>query len=216
MTSPEKPEVAQEPRVAGLEKAVGDTANKLQRGILDPKKRVEEAEARRDLARLRRHLSGTLSMSPLAIGDVLMTMDPLLEERALGRGDAPSPSELAAFHALTMFALHMQGATTPAHSKERSFARACGVLKARLESESIKPRFDALLLSHDERVQRIHLRSMITLLRGEKIAFDYGKLALDLRNLSYSASREKVLRSWGREFALGATYPTTSTQKGNN
>ncbi|MCZ9308321.1 type I-E CRISPR-associated protein Cse2/CasB [Corynebacterium uberis] len=216
MTSPKTWECDHEPRVAPLQVAVAKTAERLQNNLLNPTKRVEEASARHALARLRSHLSGSLAMSPLAIEDVLMTLCPRLEERALGKGDAPSPSEHAAFQALTMFALHMQGATTPAHTEERSFARACGVLTARLESDSIKPRFDALQLSRDERVQRIHLRSMITLLRGEKISFDYGKLAVDLRNLAYADRNRDVLTTWGREFAFGAIYPTTSTQKGNN
>ena len=136
-----------------------------------------------------------------------MLLEPPLTDDELGRGDTPSPSELAAYNALTLFAQHMQSATKPVHTTECSFARACGRLQTLSESNSIKPRFDAMQSARDEASRVLHLRSLVTLLRSKELAFDYGSFARDLRSLQYPSRRDGVLLRWGRDYAVGTLRP---------
>ncbi|MFG6303148.1 type I-E CRISPR-associated protein Cse2/CasB [Corynebacterium hesseae] len=199
-----------------LRQAVARTANDLQFAILRSPNHSQSAQARATLARLRKYASVPLNDQPLALEEVLLSLHPPLSEKELGRGNAPSASESAAFHALVMFGIHMQSATTDAHVEGQSFARACGRFFAQSESQSTKPRFDAMLVSRDEASRLIHIRSLITLLRGAKIGFDYGQFAQDLRILSARTStqadqnrRQGVLLRWGRDFAAGAFVKST-------
>ncbi|MEX3505569.1 type I-E CRISPR-associated protein Cse2/CasB [Corynebacterium sp. LK2510] len=188
----------------GLRACVGSTAARLQRNYLDLSHTASGAEARARLAELRTYSSRPVMENPLALGHVLLMLDPPLSEGETGRGDAPSASENAAFHALTLFGVHMQSATQPMHSTETSFAAACGRLFAQSSSKSIKPRFDAMQSAGDEITRITHLRSLVTLLRSQQIAFDYGRFAGDLRSLTYADKRNGVLLRWGRDFGRGA------------
>lgn len=204
-----------------LRPAVARTANEIQSAILHSPNHAKSAQARATLATLRKYAAVTLKDQPLALEEVLLALQPPLSDNELGRSDAPSPSEAAAFHALVMFGIHMQSATTEAHVEGQSFSRACGRFFAQSESQSTKPRFDAMLVSRDEASRLIHIRSLITLLRGAKLGFDYGQFAQDLRTLNARTStqaeqnrRQGVLLRWGRDFATGAftkhTQPTES------
>ena len=165
--------------------SIGSTASYLQRNYLDRAETAAGADARRVLAELRQSAARSVSTDPLALQRVLMLLEPPLSDDALGHTDKPSPSELAAYNALTLFAQHMQSATKPAHTTECSFARACGRLQTLSESNSIKPRFDAMQSARDEASRVLHLRSLVTLLRSKELAFDYGSFARDLRSLQY-------------------------------
>lgn len=188
--------------------AVANTASRLQRNYLDRPESIEGAEARRTLAELRKSAAREFGTDPLALQHVLSTLTPPLSEGEVGSGDAPSPSESAAYYALTLFALHMQSATTPAHSEERSFAMACGRLQAISDSGSFKARFDAMQTAREDTSRLIHLRTLVSLLKSEKLAFDYGALAADLRSLQNPARRDGVLLRWGRDFAVGMLRPS--------
>lgn len=187
--------------------SIGSTAAYLQRNYLDRAETAAGADARRVLAELRQSAARSFDADPLALQRVLMLLEPPLSEDELGRGDDPSPSELAAYNALTLFAQHMQGATKPVHTTECSFARACGRLQTLSESNSIKPRFDAMQSARDEASRVLHLRSLVTLLRSKELAFDYGSFARDLRSLQYPARRDGVLLRWGRDYAVGTLRP---------
>jgi len=78
------------------------------------------------------------------------------------------------------------------------------MLVARSDSESLKPRFDAMVLASDPTARAIHMRSLIALLRGQELGFDYGGLAADLRSLERPDRRSRVLMRWGRDFARAA------------
>lgn len=192
--------------------AVGKTVTKLQSRYLGEQGDRAQAAARGTLANLRRHAGQPIESDPLSLERVLITLDPTLTEREIGSGDAPSASERAAFYSLTLFALHMQGAATPMHRRGTSFAAACGQLYAVSESQSMKPRFDALLLARHARSQLIHARSLITLMRGRGISFDYGNFARDLRSLDHPERRSGVLLRWGRDFAMGPYLSTSTTE----
>ena len=96
--------------------SVANTANRLQKNYLERPETIEGTEARRVLAELRKSASREFGTDPLALQHVLSILTPALSDGEIGRGDAPSPSESAAYYALTLFALHMQSATTPALS----------------------------------------------------------------------------------------------------
>jgi len=190
-----------------LQIGIGSTASYLQRNYLDRAETAAGADARRILAELRQSAARTFDADPLALQKVLMLLKPPLSDDELGRGDAPSPSELAAYNALTLFAQHMQSARKPVHTTECSFARACGRLQTLSESNSIKPRFDAMQSARDETSRVLHLRSLVTLLRSQELAFDYGNFARDLRSLQYPTRRDGVLLRWGRDYAVGTLRP---------
>lgn len=183
-----------------LQQAVGASAATLQSQYLGSRGVSQQTAARGRLAVLRRSAGFTALQHPLTMQEVLDSLEPALAPQDLGRQDAPSPSESAAFNAMTLFALHMQSATTPVHIRGRSFGTAMGMLRMRSDSGSLKPRFDALLASRDERSRLTHARSLITLLRGAGIGFDYGLFARDLRTLS-GRFRSGVLLRWARDFA---------------
>ena len=130
-----------------LQHAVGATAATLQAQYLGDRGIAPQTAARGRLAVLRRSAGSTALEHPLTMQEVLDSLDPGLSAEDLGTQDTPSPSESAAFDAMTLFALHMQSAVTPAHVRGRSFGTAMGMLRLRSESGSLKPRFDALLAS---------------------------------------------------------------------
>lgn len=190
------------PARASLAVSVGQTATVLQAQYLGEQGDRARAGARGVLAELRRQAGKPVEADPLSLERVLLTLSPTLSEQEIGRGDAPSASESAAFHALTLFALHMQGAAQPVHQRGVSFATACGRLYAISEAQSMKPRFDALLLARSARSQLTHARSLVSLLRANQLGFDYGSFARDLRSLTYPQQRSGVLLRWGRDFAM--------------
>ncbi|HIW95919.1 MAG TPA: type I-E CRISPR-associated protein Cse2/CasB [Candidatus Corynebacterium gallistercoris] len=187
-----------------LKASVGITADRLQKDYLQRGSTPAGAEARRCLAELRKFAARRVQDSPLALENVLMMLTPSLSDGELGRGEELSRSERAAFHAMSLFGVHMQSANKPMHSTENSFAFACGQLFARSSSKSIKPRFDAMQAAGDEESRIVHLRSLVSLLRAQQLSFDYGRFAQDLRSLSNPSRKNGVLMRWGRDFARGA------------
>lgn len=183
-----------------LQRVISTSVATLQAQFAGERGVSQQTVARGRLAILRRSAGFTALQHPLAMQEVLDSLEPGLAEEDLGTQDTPSPSESAAFDAMTLFALHMQSASAPGHVPRRSFGSAMGMLRRRTESGSLKPRFDAMLAARDERSRLVHARSLITLLRGEGIGFDYGIFARDLRTLS-SRHRSGVLLRWARDFA---------------
>ncbi|GAB3695491.1 type I-E CRISPR-associated protein Cse2/CasB [Corynebacterium nasicanis] len=196
--------------------AIGTTVARLQSQFLGDQGDLLKTQARGELAELRRRAGQPIDRDPLSLEKTLLVLSPTLNENSLGRGDAPSPSEEAAFHALTLFALHMQSATRPMHVPKQSFAAACGRLYALSDSASLKPRFDALLLARSSRARLSHMRSMITLLRGSQLGFDYARFASDLRALDSADKRSGVLLRWGRDFAMGRFHTADDTSTSDN
>lgn len=201
-----------------LRASVARTADSLQRDLLHSPNHAKQAHARAVLATLRKYSAVKLKHHPLALEEVLLLLEPPLSELELGRGDKPSASELAAFQALTMLGVHMQSATTDAHIAGQSFAKACGRFYSQSQSQSTKPRFDAMMVAQDEASRMVHIRSLVTLLRRAKLGFDYGQFANDLRVLGdktvtqkEQAHRQGVLLRWGRDFATGV-YASSSNE----
>lgn len=195
-----------------LKEAVGTTAWVLQTRVLGGHGEREQARARGVLAELRRSVGRPVESDPLGLSRVLLTLETPLDQGLLGKGDAATASESAAYHALTLFAWHMQSAREPMYVPDRSFAAACGVLYRRTESDSFKPRFDAMVLAASSRSRLQRMREMIALLRGEALGFHYGQFAADLRALENPQYRKNVLMRWGRDFArIPADTPVTDS-----
>ncbi|MGJ4134254.1 type I-E CRISPR-associated protein Cse2/CasB [Corynebacterium macclintockiae] len=189
-----------------LSSSIATTCSKLQADYLGRNGYPNQAQARGTLAELRKSAGQPALQNPLVFENVLSSLVAPLSEKEMGRGDAPSPSEEAAFQALTYFALHMQGATHEVHDSSHSFASACGRLAHTSESKSIKGRFDALVLARTAQSRLIQTRSLISLLRSKDLRFHYGWFATDLRKLSNPRTRNGVLLRWGRDFAF-AQHP---------
>ncbi|MBC3186609.1 type I-E CRISPR-associated protein Cse2/CasB [Corynebacterium sp. zg-331] len=184
-----------------MQEAVGATVRRLQDEVLGRRGERAQARARGVLAQLRRGVGRPIESDPLGLSRVLLTLDPPLDRGLLGRSDAATPGETAAYHALTLFAWHMQSAREPMHVPGRSFATACGTLYRHTDSDSFKPRFDAMVLAGSTHSRLQLLRSLVALLRGKGLGFDYGQLAADLRALDNPRVRQRVLMRWGRDFA---------------
>ncbi|MCT1996750.1 type I-E CRISPR-associated protein Cse2/CasB [Brachybacterium muris] len=183
--------------------AITVTVERLQDDALGRGTEKSRQQARATLSRLRRSVGIRPENDPLAWQQVIDLLMPALPEDHLGTGESPSPSEAASFDALSLFALHMQGAQGPAHRRGRSFGTAIGLLADSRESKSIRPRMDALLSAREHASRMQHARSLVTLLRGSQpIPFDYGRFALDLRTLA-GPDPDGVLLRWGRDVVTG-------------
>lgn len=184
--------------------AINSTCIRLQGGYFSDPNSQRHREARASLAELRRYSSLDIKGNPLALSNALFVLREDFSEKLAGKGDEPSASEHAAYVALTLFAQHMQSASQPVHVRNVSFAQACGILHAQSTSNSIKPRFDAMLLAGSESARLVHIRSLISLMRAKSLSFDYGWFASDLRSLTSPQKRSGVQLRWGRDFARGS------------
>ena len=156
------------------------------------------------LAQLRRGVGVSPFQYPELLGIILEKEDGTegIPEQDRGRGEQPSNAESAAYTALTLFALHQQSQNQPMHDAEVSFGNAVGKLVGDTTT-SMKKRFDSLLTAQTENARQHYLRSLITLLRSEGIAFDYGRFAVDYMRLLNPATRQKVMYRWNRDFSYG-------------
>lgn len=198
-----------------LRNAVGSTCHRLQSDYFSDPTLARHHSARATLAELRHGATLDLAKNPLALEKALFAMQGDFSEQLASKGDAASPSERAACFALALFGVHMQGAKESVHTPGVSFAAACGQLNLRRDSNSIKPRVDAMLLANNEQSRLIHIRSLVTLLRAESIGFDYGLFARDIRSLADPIKRAGVQLKWGKDFANAhfrqAPSPTETT-----
>lgn len=133
-------------------------------------------------------------------------------EQCRGKGDRPNDAEIAAYTALTLFALHQQSQNQPMHDPKVSFGRAVGKLVGNTTS-SMKKRFDSLLTAQTENARQHYLRSLITLLRSKSIAFNYGQFAVDYMYLQNPSTRKNVLYRWNSEFSYGLVPPRSEGSK---
>ena len=133
-------------------------------------------------------------------------------EQCRGKGDKPNDAEIAAYTALTLFALHQQSQNQPMHDAKVSFGRAVGKLVGNTTS-SMKKRFDSLLTAQTENARQHYLRGLITLLRSKSIGFNYGQFAVDYMYLQNPSTRKNVLYRWNCEFSYGLVPPRSEDSK---
>ena len=179
---------------------------------LHRQKDVGVSAAIAELAQLRRGAGKVPTDYPHLMGMVLVLENEdkkdrqAFPEQCRGKGDRPNDAEIAAYTALTLFALHQQSQKQSMHDAEVSFGNAVGKLVGDTTT-SMKKRFDSLLTAQTEKARQHYLRALITLLRSEEIAFDYGGFAVDYMYLQHASTRKNVLYRWNREFSKGLIPP---------
>lgn len=118
--------------------------------------------------------------------------------------DGPSPRECAAHAVLTLFATHQQSIhDQPMHTDEDvSLGRAVGRMACSNFNESgIRRMFSQMQTASSWKELVRHARSLISLLKRERIALNYGLLAQDLLALQSDRDHANAVRTrWGRDF----------------
>jgi len=107
---------------------------------------------------------------------------------------------------LALFALHQQAKEAGSMNRRgNSVGKACRALAtARSDSgasaEAIERRFRAALGADTIDSLAVHLRSLVTLLRGADIPLDYPRLYRDLCAWRHLEGRQRVALRWARDF----------------
>lgn len=120
------------------------------------------------------------------------------------RDDTPSATELAAHHAVTLFAMHRQGRVQQAHiagvGPGRAFAELARKRGEIDDDKGVRRRFDAMLTAPTAEESARHLRGLVQLLRAENVGLDYGLLAEDLADLWSVRYQDRARLRWARQF----------------
>jgi len=126
------------------------------------------------------------------------------DDLTAGRSEYTTPSEIAIFTAITLFALHQQSEDRPMNQEGQGFGKACNALAAnpKTSSEAIGRRFAAAITSQDVVELSYHARSLIKLMKSSEppIALDYPRLAADLYDYQFDSSRAKVQKKWAMDY----------------
>lgn len=153
------------------------------------------------LARLRRADAADLTRALDVLDLVLDEFPPPL----LGHADLPTRAERSAHTAICLYAVHQQSQSQPMHMPARSLGAAARILSAaRSKDGSIDQatlrRFHAVATATGPGQRAHHLRNFVSLLRGEQVPLDYGRLARDLYLLDGDPSSvSRVRLRWGRD-----------------
>ncbi len=114
--------------------------------------------------------------------------------------------EPAAHLAIGLFALHHQSRAPGSMNKEGwSLGKACRVLAFRRKSsgaseDGVARRCQAALAAETPEALGVHLRGLVTLLRGEEVPLDYKRLYSDLCSWLWPESRRRVCLAWARDY----------------
>ncbi|KAA8816707.1 type I-E CRISPR-associated protein Cse2/CasB [Bifidobacterium vespertilionis] len=136
------------------------------------------------------------------------TMPDTDDTNVTGRVDlhpySPTPQELAAHTAITLFALHQQSIRDMSmHTDENvSLGYAVGLMAYGNFNESgIRHAFDRLQTANSWKETARHARTLVSLLRRERIPLNYGLLAQHLMYLRANRELANGVRlRWGRDF----------------
>ena len=109
--------------------------------------------------------------------------------------------EPAAHTALGLLALHQQAQMPGAMNRAGwGVGKACRVLGHRRPPEGVDRRFRAALAANDLPALAVHLRGLVTLMRGEAVPLDYPRLYLDLCSWGHPDGRSRVGMRWSRDY----------------
>ncbi|GAA2391924.1 hypothetical protein GCM10010420_15360 [Streptomyces glaucosporus] len=178
--------------------AVDQRITELQRGYL-----ADRSGAVATLARLRRGAGKPANTTPDLWG--LGADEAIHQAHADGAlsTEQAERAEEAAHIALTLWALHQQS-----HHTQRMHLRYGPELGAAVRrlmpgtevDDPIRKRFVRAATATTPTMLAQRLRDIVTLLRREAIALDYGLLADQLHQWQRPGGAEQVRRSWGRSF----------------
>ncbi|HBN85341.1 MAG TPA: type I-E CRISPR-associated protein Cse2/CasB [Clostridiales bacterium] len=168
---------------------------------------MEDPWSRAMLAKLRRGIGKQPGEQP-ELFEILLNNVP---EDLYGKGDEVSKPVWAIYTALTLFALHQQGNEQPmsnsgnAEGKKQgnSLGTAVGYLVKKNDEDrksAVKRRFDAVITANEFTEFAYHARSLIQLLKAEKITLDYPHLAEDFYWYQFDEVRNRIRMRWGEDF----------------
>lgn len=116
--------------------------------------------------------------------------------------------EESAHIALGLFALHHQSQDPGSMNRQGwSLGRACRVLKQkratqRSSEEGVERRFKGAIAADSLTSLAVHLRGLVTLLRGEDVPLDYARLYWDLTSWRSLERRDRVALRWARDYFM--------------
>jgi CRISPR system Cascade subunit CasB len=186
---------------ADVEQFVARRVSQLQVTRLLPGSRGSRAVAL--LARLRRVATAEPGADPRVWDATLDGAPGAAESRSISE---PTKQERAIHLALAMYATAQQGRAEDAHERGTGLGRAVRRLERRRpnagdgDTSPVRRRFDALATSATMPELAVHLRGLITQLRGERIALDYARLARDLFVYQLPGQADAVRRIWARDY----------------
>lgn len=164
-----------------------------------------------------RHLGRDLAALRSGVGHEAGTVPAMWPYYATLRADGIVSNDLRAEHlVLSLFAVHQQSIDEPMHRHEVQLGAALRELRAsarhREQPEALDRRFAAAATATTIEEVSVHLRSLINLLRREKIGLDHTLLYQDLKKWPWPASRGQVRRRWGSQYFGRSGHDTDDTQ----
>lgn len=160
----------------------------------------DTAATRAMLARLRANVGKEPGSDPAIWAATIENVSPN------ATNDTPTWEENAVHTALTLYAAHQQSRPQPVHTQKIGFGQAVKQLDhhvGRGDGDGPSPvrrRFNAAVSSATFTELAYHLRGLIRQMRGESIAFDYGRFAVDLWDFQVPGKADAVRRRWAREY----------------
>lgn len=128
----------------------------------------------------------------------------------------PHPAFVAQHHALTLYGLHQQSQTAAAHKPGVGVGAAVAALHRvhGASSEAIDRRFLACVSAASVDELAVHLRGLITQLKGVTPlpAIDYDQLTKDLTWWPDPDRRTTIRRRWGLDYQQATRPDTTETE----
>jgi len=212
-TQPQRKEWMRLPRTE-LGKYISRRASALQQSYLN-----DSSVARANLAELRRSVGRSAGADPVTWGIVFDGFP----RRLMGVDDAPSPSEVAAYAALGLLAIHLQSATRPVHLPGVGLGAAVRLLASPSDGadreKAVMRRFQSLGTADVLEEVLHHARGLVQQFRhppggAAPIGLDYGLLAEDLVDLQDPAHRDAVRLRWARD--LYRSRPASDTTENNS
>ncbi|QXJ24236.1 type I-E CRISPR-associated protein Cse2/CasB [Actinomadura graeca] len=178
-----------------VENAAGRFIAEVQQGCL-----ADRSAAVGALAQLRRG-AGKL---PQDVPDLwgVTGAERLFQHPLLSRDDQHAAHAEAAYVlAVTLYALHQQSQGSPMHKKGVDLGQAVRRLMPPNDiDEPIRRRFVRAGTAATPQALAYRLREIVSLLRGQGIPLDYGRLARQLYHAQTPDGMSMVRRDWGRSF----------------
>lgn len=173
------------------------------------------------LAKLRRSAGHEVGSDPDVFEWILLDVDDpgVSGWYSFGAGENPTPEELAAHAAITLFAMHQQSIHEASmHTDEWiSLGRAVGHMAyGNFNSAGIQSMYDRLQTASSWKEMVRHARSLVKLLKRERIPLNYGLLAQDLLKLQSTREPANHVRlQWGRDFQSAWNIQAKAANKAN-
>ena len=138
-----------------------------------------------------------------------------LPDALVGKGAEPSAGERAVHGAMTLYAFHQQGQSSPMHvrGRDHGLGNAVGQMVQRerehyenLDFGEMPRRFRALITAESMDETLHYARQLVQQLKNAGIPVDYARLAVQLYDLQNPYRADSVRLAWGRGYSF-ATKP---------